>query len=536
MFVENFLLPRFLILELVFACHWFEYTKAVDVLTCEVKKDVSSRREPYGFYIDTDKPSKKGVFGLKEFLNGDHSKSSENLKAGDNNFDSTNEGAVGVKKFLESEDSESEISMPKKGLYELEEIIDSENKLTYKFSAVNTQGVKALKNYLMEDIDLEEKTCKFSLRGQNWKFPPLLFNQQGNPILPADDANKTDMEVAINHDEEIIIFCPGKKVNNSPHDRVVVTCHGDDKFLLNSTLVDIDQLGCVGNPAEAELLQDQTGRCGPSGKGMLSQIGFVLNEKMYPVISVCHFQGREQTFYSNHTLYGKFLHYKSIYERRTSFREGRLYFKSISANDAYKQAKQKRLFSALLNQEDSILDYYDPGDGLYLARGHLAPKADLLYTDWQEASYMYSNVVPQWQRINNGNWGTVEVGVRAAARRRGVTFQVFTGTIDVFKVNGREVNLVEDKIPVPEYLWKMIVDTRTGENIVFVTLNNPFVKHATRGPDLCLDVCDETRWNRVLKTRTITRKGYTICCKPSDLREKVPWLPKAESTKDLLIF
>ena len=41
--------------------------------------------------------------------------------------------------------------------------------------------------------------------------------------------------------------------------RVVVTCHGDDKFLLNSTLVDIDQLGCVGNPAEAELLQDQTG-------------------------------------------------------------------------------------------------------------------------------------------------------------------------------------------------------------------------------------------------------------------------------------
>ena len=119
---------------------------------------------------------------------------------------------------------------------------------------------------------------------------------------------------------------------------------------------------------------------------MLSQIGFVLNEKMYPVISVCHFQGREQTFYSNHTLYGKFLHYKSIYERRTSFREGRLYFKSISANDAYKQAKQKRLFSALLNQEDSILDYYDPGDGLYLARGHLAPKADLLYTDWQEVS------------------------------------------------------------------------------------------------------------------------------------------------------
>ena len=156
---------------------------------------------------------------------------------------------------------------------------------------------------------------------------------------------------------------------------------------------------------------------------------------MYPVITVCHYQSKEQTFYSNHTLYGKFLHYKSIYERKGNFREGRLYFKSISANDAYKQAKQKRIFAALLNEDDVITKYYDPGDGLYLARGHLAPKGDLLYTDWQEASYMYSNVVPQWQRINNGNWKTVEEGVRSSARRRGHTFNVYTGTIGIFKVS-----------------------------------------------------------------------------------------------------
>ena len=53
---------------------------------------------------------------------------------------------------------------------------------------------------------------------------------------------------------------------------------------------------------------------------------------------------------------------------------------------------------------------------------------------------MYSNVVPQWQRINNGNWRTVEEAVRSAARRRGVTFQVFTGTIGVFKVRQLQFN------------------------------------------------------------------------------------------------
>ena len=51
-----------------------------------------------------------------------------------------------------------------------------------------------------------------------------------------------------------------------------------------------------------------------------------------------------------------------------------------------------------------------------------------------------SNVVPQWQRINNGNWRTVEEAVRSAARRRGVTFQVFTGTIGVFKVRQLQFN------------------------------------------------------------------------------------------------
>ena len=79
-------------------------------------------------------------------------------------------------------------------------------------------------------------------------------------------------------------------------------------------------------------------------------------------------------------------------------------------------------------------------------------------------------------------------------------------TFLVFQVNNREVNLVDDKIPVPEYLWKLVVDTKTGESIVFVTLNNPFIRYATRSHDLCEDVCDVTKWSRVLKTRANTRK------------------------------
>ena len=40
-------------------------------------------------------------------------------------------------------------------------------------------------------------------------------------------------------------------------------CDHEDKFLLNASLVDIEQLGCVGNPADAELVADDSGWCGP---------------------------------------------------------------------------------------------------------------------------------------------------------------------------------------------------------------------------------------------------------------------------------
>ena len=114
----------------------------------------------------------------------------------------------------------------KKGIYELREILDSDNKFSYEFSAVdsNMRGAKGLKEYLEEDGDTSPareggggggNDCRFSLRKQYWKFPPLLFDKLGNPILPVDDVNNPDMEVVIAHGDPVTVFCPGKKVANS---------------------------------------------------------------------------------------------------------------------------------------------------------------------------------------------------------------------------------------------------------------------------------------------------------------------------------
>ena len=86
---------------------------------------------------------------------------------------------------------------------------------------------------------------------------------------------------------------------------------------------------------------------------------------------------------------------------------------------------------------------------------------------------MYSNVVPQWQVVNNGNWREVDEAVWARAKLRRSTMQVFTGTTGVLKLRGEMLWLVKDSIPEPEYMWKLVVDSVSEDSIVFVTLNNP---------------------------------------------------------------
>ena len=113
------------------------------------------------------------------------------------------------------------------GIYELREILNFDNKVSYKFSAV--KGAQGLKDYLeeenfIEDSGSSDEGYRFSLQGQHCKFPPLLFDSFGSPILPADNINNTDMEVSLKKGEVVTIYCPGKKVQCFTGDSVNAVC------------------------------------------------------------------------------------------------------------------------------------------------------------------------------------------------------------------------------------------------------------------------------------------------------------------------
>ena len=66
----------------------------------------------------------------------------------------------------------------------------------------------------------------------------------------------------------------------------------------------------------------------------------------------------------------------------------------------------------------------------FLARGHLTPIGDFRDTNSEKSfTCITTNIAPQWQPFNEGNWANLEATVkRYAGQKAGRTLYVFTGT------------------------------------------------------------------------------------------------------------
>jgi len=304
----------------------------------------------------------------------------------------------------------------------------------------------------------------------------------------------------------------------------MITCEGGSWHQSGSE-VSLSSLGCSKNPREQEeVLEDSY--CGPQDQGLELDIGFQIGQNFSTVLQICHDPETEATHWVHHTLYGASLDAKAPERGASNFKEGNVFYKRISASALYTIRRQKQRFSNQFGAAKSK-DVFSQG----FDRGHLAPDADFVYEDWQETTYYYANIAPQWKDVNRGNWKAVETAVRELAEKRAEPLDIITGTLGILRVDGKEVWLgTEGKrkkkmIPVPKVLWKVVRDPSTGDSIVLVTLNNPHYKRVTKVQVFCPDVCEDAGWAKVLDTRKEMEAGYTFCCSIKHFREKVPWLP-----------
>ena len=102
-------------------------------------------------------------------------------------------------------------------------------------------------------------------------------------------------------------------------------------------------------------------------------------------------------------------------------------------------------------------------------RGHLVPGANNTQSDEaMSESFFLSNMVPQVPNHNRGIWKQLETLVRDWVIE-GKDIYVVSGTI-----YGKEHKSIGDnKVGIPDYLWKIAVDKKSNKAIAFLFPNAP---------------------------------------------------------------
>lgn len=61
-------------------------------------------------------------------------------------------------------------------------------------------------------------------------------------------------------------------------------------------------------------------------------------------------------------------------------------------------------------------------------RGHMVPFADFVFAPQRQSTMVFTNICPQWQTFNGGNWNYLEQDLRHLTQKLNMDFVVYTGT------------------------------------------------------------------------------------------------------------
>lgn len=251
------------------------------------------------------------------------------------------------------------------------------------------------------------------------------------------------------------------------------------------------------------------------------EIGFNLSQNAFlPYISVCYNPNTASTLYAEHNVHGQSVGSgdKMLPINTPTWRKDII--QQFDIEKAYEKSSQLTRFVALLGSEALARRYINPQNGseYYFAKGHLAPDAEGIFVSWRRATYFYLNTVPQWQFINNRNWGRLEDEVRHFATLNVATIKVRTGGVGTLNLENRDILLGEwqgsPKLNVPLWNYKKLYNATSNDGIVaFYTLNNPYATQLPQ-PLPCVDVCANIEWltRSFQDSRKSFQQGYTICC------------------------
>ncbi|XP_062564652.1 uncharacterized protein LOC134227294 [Armigeres subalbatus] len=394
-------------------------------------------------------------------------------------------------------------------------------------------------DYASEEKFIQGDGCKISL-GKELNLQQPFFLIPGTETFYTPLPNTTDL--LFHMGEQLELFCtrgfanpsvePGKKTS------IITSCDGDDGFIHNGETYNITQLTCKG-PVFHEA--HRTGnRC--FNDASLVKIGFDMGSRFAKIYEACFDENTLQTYYVKHSLYPWNVKHQST-KRPPSFIQGDFY-PSLRVTKLYNIESQRKTFEKILGSPARADALLNNKKDLFLARGHLAAKADFVFGAHQRATFWFINVAPQWQKFNAFNWQRIETGVKDFVARNDLNVTVYTGTYGVLELpdaNGDMQQIFLDvdpnnggRIPVPKVYYKILHDEQNDAGIVLIGVNNP---HATMEEIndnyvFCKDVSDKISWLKW--KREFIPGGYSYACDVNEFNAVTNHLPLKTITNLLI--
>lgn len=385
-----------------------------------------------------------------------------------------------------------------------------------------------------------ESVCNIDLRSELRDKAPLLLHS-GDTVVPDGTAflvpRMNSITAKLHSGEEVQFLCAGagNKFNLSGEvkniNEIGGHCVSGSNYNLDQSSYTLNDIRCT---QEVESSIKHVGSCTGGNKRL--QIGYPMHQNEFlNLIDICFNENALIPSYLNYTLVEGIERRQMVEELDNPDKTD--YFNTLPnrPQNYYSCSNQQSVVGTILGSQSLARQKIVCTEtSNFLVKTYLASCSDFVYHSQQNSARYYINSIPMWLSITNGNWEKLENEIRLYASnisRESSDLIIYTGTLGITTLPDhrkvqKPIYLASDnKLPVPQWVWKVVYEPHVKEGIVFILVNNPYhLKFAG-----CRCVCPQTKWTLAWNRRDRS-KGYIYCCTVENFRSVFPGLPQFEVT------